>query len=78
MVRFPPVTDDSRVPFDTATRPSGVVTERVYVALSVGVSLHGNQLGAPCGSFATNAPSGVGMKPSSEPSGSITGFAVPA
>ena len=43
----------------------------------VGVSLTGNQVGEPCGSLATNAPSSVGMNPSSEPSGSMTGLACP-
>jgi hypothetical protein len=38
----------------------------------------GNQVGEPCGSLATKAPSPVVMKPSSEPSGSVIGLACPA
>ena len=47
------------------------------VALSVGVSFTAYQDGEPCGSFATNAPSSVGMNPSGEPSGSVTALALP-
>ena len=48
------------------------------VALSAGVSLAGYQLGAPCGSPTTAAPSAVATKPSVDPSGSVTGCGSPA
>ena len=73
MVCAPLVRRARSAPFDTAMRPLGTVIDTAYVALSRGVSLTGNQVGEPCGSLATNAPSSVGMKPSSEPSGSVTG-----
>ncbi len=34
------------------------------VAKSLRLSFTGNQLGVPCGSFTTNAPSSVGIQPS--------------
>ena len=67
----PAVRWDSSRPLPTAVSPAGTAIRIVYVALSLGVSLAGNQPGAPCGSPTTNAPSFVGTKPSIESSGSV-------
>ncbi len=64
-------------PLETAVRPCGTVMVMSYDALSVGWLSDGNQVMAPCGSFATNAPSSVGIQPSGEPSGSVTGPGLP-
>jgi len=58
-------------------RPLGTVMVMSYDALSVGWLFAGNQVIAPWGSPATNAPSSVGIQPSSEPSGSVTGLGLP-
>ncbi len=65
------------VPFEIACVPCGTVIEISKVALSVGWSLHGNQVGEPCGSPTTNAPSLVRTQPSIEPSGSVIDRGVP-
>ena len=65
-------------PLAIAVRPSGTVIAKSYVALSLGVSLAGYQLGEPCGSFTTNAPSSVGIQPSFDLSGSMIGFGWPS
>ena len=69
---------EARTPFASTQSPVGTVTSKRNVALSAGVSLTGNQVGAPCGSLATKAPSGVAIQPSSEPSGSVVTCGVPA
>ena len=58
--------------------PSGTVIAKSYVALSFGVSLTGYQVGEPCGSLTTNAPSSVGIQPSLDLSGSMTGLGWPS
>src|ERR1700709_2412583 len=51
---------DSSRPLPTAVIPAGTVIRTVYAALSFGVSLDGNQPGAPCGSPPPNPPAVVG------------------
>jgi hypothetical protein len=65
-------------PLAIAVRPLGTVIAKSYVALSFGVSLAGYQLGEPCGSLTTKAPSSVGIQPSFDLSGSMTGFGWPS
>src|SRR6476469_4083875 len=78
-VVLPPLDEcETRTPFARAVRPSGTEMLKSYVALSRGLSLHGHQAGASCGSLTTNAPSSVGIQPSIEPSGSVTTLGVPA
>ena len=60
-----------------AVLPAGTLTAKSYVALSRGVSLTGNQPGAPWGSLTTNAPSSVGIQPSLDPSGSTISCGCP-
>jgi hypothetical protein len=57
---------ETSLPLASAVRPSGTVIANSKVAKSFGVSLAGNQVGAPCGSFTTKAPSSVGIQPSFE------------
>ena len=58
--------------------PSGTVMAMSKVALSRGLSLAGNQPGAPCGSPTTKAPSAVGTQPSIDSSGSVITSGTPA
>ena len=60
-------------PLAIASTRRGTVIAKSKVALSVGWSLQGNQVGEPCGSPATKAPSSVGIQPETEPSGSRSG-----
>src|SRR6476469_5480728 len=78
VVRPPDDRCDTSTPFAITVRPSGTVTWKSKVALSCGVSLTGYQLGEPCGSPTTKAPSAVGTHPSIEPSGSVTTWGTPA
>src|SRR5215210_8573379 len=74
----PAVPRDRSTPFAITVNPSGTVTEKSNVALSLGVSLTGYHAGEPCGSPTTNAPSSVGTQPSIDSSGSLTTDGVPA
>src|SRR5215217_5674719 len=74
----PAVPRDTSTPFAITVNPSGTVTEKSNVALSLGVSLTGYHAGEPCGSPTTNAPSSVGTQPSIDSSGSVTTDGVPA
>src|SRR6185295_11703825 len=77
-VVLPPLDAFERsTPFAIAVRPAGTVTEKSYVALSCGLSLHGNQPGEPCGSPTATEPSSVGTQPSIDWSGSVTTVGVP-
>ncbi len=73
----PLVVEETRTPFASAVRPAGTVTAKSKVALSNGMSLHGYQLGEPCGSLTTKAPSSVGIQPSIDWSGSTTTSGTP-
>src|SRR3954449_4972850 len=77
VVRPPAVRCASSRPLPTAVSPAGTLIRTVYVVLSFGVSLDGNQPGEPWGSPTTNAPSFVGTKPSMESSGSVITFGTP-
>ena len=68
---------DTSVPFDTTVLPFGTVTVKSQVAKSLRLSFTGSQLGVPCGSFTTYAPSSVGIQPSRAWSGSRMLFTWP-
>lgn len=62
---------DVSSPLETAVRPRGTVAVRLYVALSLGWSLPGNQAIDPTGSPSATDPSAVLSQPSFDPSGSV-------
>ena len=68
---------DTRTPFAITVLPLGTVTWKSHVAKSLRLSFTGIQLGVPCGSLTTNAPSSVGIQPSRAWSGSRTLFTCP-
>src|SRR3954451_17729951 len=58
---------ETRRPLATTLGPSGTVTRKVQVALSLGWSLSGIQVNVTLGSSPMNAPSGVCRKPYGDP-----------
>ena len=64
-------------PLAIASVPRGTVIEMSKLALSVGWSLLGNQVGEPCGSPTTKAPSLVRTQPSIDPSSSVISCGLP-
>ena len=68
----------TRRPFDTVLSPGGVKMRISNLALSDGWLLHGSQVVVPRGSPTAITPSSVRIHPSDEPSGSTTGFGLPA
>jgi hypothetical protein len=67
VVLSPRVRCDSRRPLAITDRSFGTVIRNVYEALSLGWSLHGNQVEEALGSSPMNAPSSVCTKPYGEP-----------
>src|SRR5690348_15325818 len=67
LARPPAVVRETRSPLATTAVPSGTLTRKVYVALSVGWSFAGNQVLAALGSSPTNAPSLVYCHPYAAP-----------
>src|SRR5437868_10806941 len=63
VVVSPRSTCAASTPLEAATSPFGTFIEMVYVALSLGWSLEGNQVLAAFGSQATSAPSSVATHP---------------
>ena len=78
MVLSPLSVFDTSTPFAITVLPFGTVTLKSHVAKSLRLSFTGSQLGVPCGSFTTKAPSSVGIQPSRAWSGSRMLFTWPA